>query len=256
MHRLDPLWLAISTYSICPAPRVAWQAESQPRMHVVLACLPLVGVLPALMLLLWQRLCWLLQAGTLLFGAGAALLPLLVTGGIHMDGFMDTLDALGSRQPRERKLAIMKDPHAGSFAVIGCTGYLLLSCSFYMALAADTRLWVVGLGFPLARALCAFCVFSMPSARPGGMLHALSRGVYDRRAAGIMLLTALICLAAMLPCGWMLVLIVAIAAAACCFGYRCMARRQFGGVTGDTSGFFIQSCELCLLAAFWLEGRL
>ena len=82
MHRLDPLWLAISTYSICPAPRVAWQAESQPRMHVVLACLPLVGVLPALMLLLWQRLCWLLQAGTLLFGAGAALLPLLVTGGI------------------------------------------------------------------------------------------------------------------------------------------------------------------------------
>ena len=39
-------------------------------------------------------------------------------------------------------------------------------------------------------------------------------------------------------------------------GYRRMARKQFGGVTGDTSGFFLQVCELAMLAGLWLGGFL
>ena len=52
---------------------------------------------------------------------------LLVTGGIHLDGFMDTTDARSSYGDREKKLAILKDSHVGAFAVIGCSFYLILS---------------------------------------------------------------------------------------------------------------------------------
>ena len=66
-----------------------------------------------------------------LFAAAAACLPLLITGGIHMDGFMDTVDALASHQSRERKLEILKDSACGAFAVLYCGVYLLLSFALY-----------------------------------------------------------------------------------------------------------------------------
>ena len=53
-------------------------------------------------------------------------IPFLVTGGIHMDGFMDTMDAVHSYGDRTKKLEILKDPHLGAFAVICAAVYLLL----------------------------------------------------------------------------------------------------------------------------------
>ena len=59
--------------------------------------------------------------------------PIIITGGIHMDGFLDTQDALGSYQPRERRLEILKDSHAGAFAIISCAVYLMMyvACLLY-----------------------------------------------------------------------------------------------------------------------------
>ncbi len=44
----------------------------------------------------------------------AVLIPVLVTGGIHLDGLLDTADALSSWQTRERRLEILKDSPRGS----------------------------------------------------------------------------------------------------------------------------------------------
>lgn len=77
----------------------------------------------------WLALCDALGFGALLRGAVGALLPILVTGGIHMDGFMDTSDALASWQSPEKRLEILKDSHVGAFAVLGCAGYLLLDAA-------------------------------------------------------------------------------------------------------------------------------
>ena len=60
-----------------------------------------------------------LGCGLFLQAAGFTLLPVVVTGGIHLDGFGDTLDALASHAEPERKREILKDPRAGIFAVIG-----------------------------------------------------------------------------------------------------------------------------------------
>ena len=46
------------------------------------------------------------------------LVPVIVTGGIHVDGLLDTSDALSSWRDREKRLEILKDSHAGAFAVI------------------------------------------------------------------------------------------------------------------------------------------
>ena len=55
------------------------------------------------------------------------LLPYLLTGGIHLDGYMDCCDAIFSRRPLEKKREILKDSHVGSFAVIALAMLFLLS---------------------------------------------------------------------------------------------------------------------------------
>lgn len=116
--------IAFSTYSRIPVPQVEWTEENR---RYSMCFFPLVGLVIGLAVWGWFALCAKLGIGPFLRGAAAALLPLLISGGIHMDGFMDTLDALASWQPPEKRLEILKDSHTGAFAVMGCAGYLLLS---------------------------------------------------------------------------------------------------------------------------------
>ncbi len=95
-------------FSRVPMPKVAWKPEN---MRFALAALPLVGALIGALLWGWAWLCGVLSIGKILFAAGMTLLPLLVSGGIHLDGFCDTVDALSSHATQERKREILKDPH-------------------------------------------------------------------------------------------------------------------------------------------------
>ena len=120
MRVIRSLCIAFSTYSRIPVPQVAWTDENR---KYSMCFFPLIGAVIGLLLWGWLALCDVLGVGALLRGAVGALLPILVTGGIHMDGFMDTSDALASWQSPEKRLEILKDSHVGAFAVLGCAGY-------------------------------------------------------------------------------------------------------------------------------------
>ena len=126
--------IAFSMYSKIPMPRVEWTTSS---MQYAFCFFPLVGAVNGA--LTWGAghvLFALRDAGKLpaLFPAVfLTILPLLVTGGIHMDGFLDTSDARHSYGEREQKLAILKDPHTGAFAVISAAIYLLWSLALWSA---------------------------------------------------------------------------------------------------------------------------
>jgi len=68
--------------------------------------------------------------GKTLYAVVLTLIPVVITGGIHLDGLLDTADALSSYQPRERRLEILKDSHAGAFAIIVCCMYFLAYFGF------------------------------------------------------------------------------------------------------------------------------
>lgn len=56
-------------------------------------------------------------------------LMVVLTGGIHLDGFMDTIDGLFSGREREKCLEIMRDSRVGAFGVIGAICLLLFKFS-------------------------------------------------------------------------------------------------------------------------------
>ena len=172
-----------------------------------------------------------------------------------MDGFMDTADALASWQPKEKRLEILKDSHTGAFAVMGCAGYLLLSAALFgeAKTAEGPMLLCV---FMLSRTLSAQALAFFRNARPQGMLDDFSRAAQKRQILAATAVYSAVCLTVWALTGGWIALLCTAAAAACLWYYRHMAYRQFGGVTGDLAGWFLQVTELVLTAVIVTGGKL
>ena len=252
MPVIRSLLIAFSTYSRIPVPQVEWNEENR---RYSMCFFPLVGLVTGLLVWGWLSLCACLKMGPFLQGAVAALLPLLITGGIHMDGYMDTTDALASWQPAEKRLEILKDSHTGAFAVMGCAGYLLLSAALYSEADPAAGLRLAGV-FVLSRALSAFALVRMRNARNRGMLDDISRVAEKRLVTLSGGVYALLCLVLWLATGVRTALLCVLAAVLCYLYYQHMSYKQFGGVTGDLAGWFLQVTELVLTAVIVIGGKL
>ena len=105
---LETLAVGFSMFSALPVPQVEW---SEKNMRYSLCVFPLVGAVIAAACCVWTLVCDALSAPDLMRGAGLCLLPVLMTGGIHLDGYADTCDALASRAAPEKRQTILKDPN-------------------------------------------------------------------------------------------------------------------------------------------------
>ncbi len=247
MRILRSLAMAFLMYSRVPMPRVEWKDEN---MAYAMGFFPLVGLLEGVIIFLWYLLCRVAGIGGLLFAAGAVLLPVAINGGIHLDGFCDCCDALASHQSRERKLEIMKDSAAGAFAVICCCAYLLLFTAVWFEVERETyAVAALALVPVLSRALSGFGVVTFKNARTGGLLATFSKAADSKNVRVVMVLWFVLVAAAMIALNAAVGAACVIGALAMFVYYRVFAYRQFGGITGDTAGWFLQLCEL-ICAAF------
>jgi adenosylcobinamide-GDP ribazoletransferase len=100
-----------------------------------------------------------------------------ITGGLHLDGFIDCCDGLLTAKPPEQRLEIMKDSRVGAFGVIGAVCLLLLKFSALTALAPDDR-WRWLLLVPvLGRWTMVWAAWRYPLARPGGFAAWFRQGL-------------------------------------------------------------------------------
>ena len=115
MSVIKSLILAFSMYSRIPVPHV-WIEEKD--MKYTFGFFPLVGVVIGALFSGWLIFARKFCIGTITSMCVSGVFLLLITGGIHIDGYMDTMDAVHSYGDREKKLEILKDSHIGAFAVI------------------------------------------------------------------------------------------------------------------------------------------
>lgn len=95
---------------------------------------------------------------------------ILLTGGLHLDGLMDSCDALFSGRDREKKLEIMKDSHAGAMGVIGLITVLLWKLALLVELTEDIQLPLILLIMPvMGRWAMVFALTCFPYARSSGI---------------------------------------------------------------------------------------
>ena len=243
--------MAFQMFSVIPMPNVEWKKEN---MKYMLCALPVVGAVIGLALWLWFLLSRALGLGTLLYAAGLTLIPVLLSGGIHLDGYCDTVDALSSHAPAEKKRAILKDSNAGAFAVIWC-GVMLLAFAALCTELPRTVAGAVTLGVQqmLSRALGCLC--SVRFASSGAGLQSTFRDAADNKAFAILIVWSVLCAAGLCllsPAGG------AAAAAVyllCLWGLRRMSLREFGGMSGDLAGYIITLSQVLMLLATILAEK-
>jgi len=184
-----------------------------------------------------------------------------LTGGLHLDGWMDSADALLSYRTRERMLEIMKDSRVGAMGVLACVLLLLLKTALLAALLEGGPLYALSLLLlpPVwSRWFMVRAMGRWPLARAGEGLAGSFAGlppVHERRAlAG----AALLSLAAALPAlagggtaAWPLALAAVLLLPGAALLCGTLAARavsgRLGGLTGDVYGALNELLEAVLL---------
>lgn len=240
--------IAFSMYSRIPMPFIEW---SERGMKYAFCFFPLIGAVIGACVNGFAWAAARAGLGSLAFALLGTAIPLLITGGIHMDGFLDVTDARSSFQSRERKLEILKDPHAGAFAIAGCGVYLLLYAAAFSELKESAFPSIAGI-YVMTRALSGLSVLCFPKARKDGLAAAFAKGTGSGTPVVKLVLVLWLLAGAgfvFFTSGAVNAVALSAAAAAAFFWYHHMAMHEFGGTTGDLAGYFLQTAELVMMAA-------
>lgn len=230
--------LAISFLTAIPMPGVGVASDQE--MNQTVAFFPMVGLLVGFLnttVLIIAANLWSPQVGAWLWLAANALL----TGGLHLDGWMDTFDALGSRKGRSEMLAIMKDSRIGAMGAIAAV--LLLGLKWTALSHPSMSLAALAFAPVIGRMSLVLVTQGFPYGRDTGLGKALKSGSLS-------------------PLGWILAAGTATAGAAL-LGYRGVwasvvalalgylwayaLSKKLGGLTGDTYGAVNELVEIAFL---------
>lgn len=242
---MKSLWnsfkIAFSMFSKIPMPQAEWTKDN---MKYMFCFFPFIGAVIAGITLLAAHAGRRFGFDRNFVAVILVLIPVLVTGGIHVDGLLDTADAMSSWQERKRRLEILKDSNAGAFAVITACVYFLVWYGAYSQMEDHfLAICVMCAGFMVSRCLSALGVILIPKAKEDGTVAEFSKKAEDKTVRNVLIVYLILLLALMV---WIHP-VLGISAFACgilvFLYYRSMAMKYFGGTTGDLAGFFLCTCE-------------
>ncbi len=255
---IETIAVAFSMFTALPLPQIEWNEKN---MRFCMAAFPLTGVLTGLLQAGWILLCARFTWPTLLLAAGVTAIPILVTGGIHLDGYMDVSDALSSYGDAVKKRAILADPHIGAFAVIRLAVLLILTFGFAsMIRPKPVQMVLLGCSYVMSRSLSALAQTRFPLSKDTGLAHMFQSRADKKKTALILIVWIIGISCLMIGAGGVLNglkgVLPAVLMIGCAFGQwfylRHTADKHFGGLSGDLNGWFLQKAELWMLAALVL----
>ena len=177
------------------------------------------------------------------------ILPLLLTGGLHADGFMDTADGVFSGRERERKLEIMKDSRVGSFGVVAFVLLMFLQFALLLDMSPPLLVSVFFVMPIIGRMAMVLAVSCFPYARADGMGKTFA-DMADRRTVAIAAVTTSVLV---IPIGLLATLALVLGIVFALLFCRWMTA-ILGGVTGDVYGAATVLTETIVLAVFSLAS--
>lgn len=238
---------AFTMYSKIPMPNVELTEENT---KYSLCFFPLVGAVIGAILCGWRIAYPYLCNGDFLPAVVFVIVPVIISGATHVDGFIGTVDAICSKKTVEGKLAILKDTHTGSFAIIMTLSYFLVALGVWSEMPIDA-VPVLAVGFVLSRALSGLAVVAFPHARTSKLLGKKINKKLIGIVMGVYILVCAVLMCSMEP----LYGSVCVCGAALALGYYYYSsKKHFGGITGAVAAYFVQVCELvmpCVILVAW-----
>ena len=191
---------------------------------------------------------------SLLVAVITVVVGIVVTGAFHEDGLADSFDAIGTGAAGEEGLAIMRDSRLGTYGTSALVVSILWRVIALGSLEPQLALVALVSAHSLARAGAVVLMAVTDPARPDGLGRSGVVGVTAQGAS----VAAIVGVAVFAVLGgwWALPGLALVGAAV--FWFRRVARRRFGGVTGDLLGACEQVGEMMVLTLVagvaWLGG--
>jgi adenosylcobinamide-GDP ribazoletransferase len=232
---------AVRFLSLLPVPgskQLFDKDEFAPHLVVGSVYFPVVGLLLALLLWLLMLILTPLVPQLVLAALLVAALVIL-TGGLHLDGLMDSCDGLFGGSTRERKLEIMRDSRVGSFGVLSGICILLLKFALFASIRAHALPLALLIALPSARWAMVVALRVFPSARATGLGAAFHRAITTKQ----LLLAGIVSLAILLIAGQLLGLIVWMTVTVTSLLLGLWMTQSLGGLTGDSYGAIEEVAE-------------
>jgi len=231
------LFAALGFLTILPVP-----ASSMKDLRASLAFFPVVGLL--LGLVLWGLDVAFDNVLTPPLTSALLLVSLLVmTRGLHLEGFMDTCDGVLGGGTRQRRLEIMKDSHVGAFALMGGISLVLLKWTALLSLPSSGRSWSLILFPALSRWSMMLALVAFPYARSQGLGSAFQG---DQRTLSAFASGLIAIVAALLLAGFGGLVLFGLATLLAWLLGKGLAL-LLGGLTGDTYGAINEVTETAIL---------
>ena len=238
---LETIAVGLSLFSAIPTPRFEWNEKN---MRYLLLVFPLVGVIIGVTCLVWDMICDYFGLPALVRGAGFTLIPVWLSGGFHLDGYVDTCDALASHGDHAKKAQILRDPHIGAFAAIRIGAYFVLMLAVWSALPESDDISMISmiLIFAISRILSGLAVVTFERTPERDLLHVFYDYADEKKVRVILIIADVIVTVIFSLTGWAGIC-MAICAHLVFFYYHRMSMREFGGVSGDQAGWFLVQAE-------------
>ena len=191
------------------------------------------------------------HVGPLLAAVFVLLAGIILTGGLHLDGWADTGDAFFSYRDRAKRLEILDDPRLGAFGTMALVLLIVVKIALFHEILVRGGIGHLALFIVipfLARAGLNVYFTTAPLAKDKGIAHFFKEKMAGNVIIGCSLAASVAVLVAvgllmnslLLPIGLFAVLAVALIV------FRSWSLKHFGGVSGDLCGAFIEGTEALL----------
>ena len=234
-----------SMFCSLPFPCKAWDEECRPYM---LLFLPVVGLEIGALWLLINFVLKNLQVHPMVYGLVMCAIPYLTTGFMHLDGFMDVVDAVCSWRDLEKRRAILKDSHVGSFAVVWCVFLILAGFAMFSSVPAAAEMRVILFVPVVSRCCSALAIMRLKTMNTSQYANTAN---YPKWHQMLLVIMILLCLGLGFVFAGKYSISLMIGLLGYCVALR-KSYRSLQGMNGDISGFCICISELCALAALAL----
>jgi len=249
MKYIRGFYMALGMFCRVPLPFHIWDEKLT---TIMVVSFPLIGFIIGV---LWWAASLLLIAPAfpiMMVSAILTVTPFWIAGFIHLDGYMDTSDALLSRRPFEDKLRILKDPNVGAFAVVMLVILFLLQfAAIYTVAESGQYLMLLITICVVSRCCSALSIFTLRHADISHYGTLLSKNIGVSHKIFVLLIGFTIVSLSFFYAG-ILGVVVSVAVV---LGFTLAMKtvyREFKGISGDLLGYSLVIGELCGLIAFAL----
>jgi len=226
--------MALSMFTVLPAPYMEWDDEGARNM---MKFYPLIGLIVGGIWSIVYYLINILNVSIILKSVIIMIVPFIVTGMLHLDGFMDVCDAILSRRDKEEKLRILKDSTTGAFAVISLVILFFLQFGgIYSVLEKKIPFYILILIPIVSRSVVAYFLLSRTTIKESTLGTYFKKGTNIKDKIIMIVSLIIIILISFALLRFYGILIVSLITLGITWAVE-KCKKEFGGISGDVAGF-------------------